>query len=575
MNTVNIVMKYNKEHIAATYALLASIIENKDEESIYRIWINIEDMASSKESLRDMQSDTVHIELFTDNKILSRSIKKAIYLQWNTIVQGDLTDLYQIDMDDKAMAAAPNIPDSISYIPVSAEKYDNSVMLIDFSKKGDSVKELPIYYNMAYDQMIQNPEGYDKEKLKEFAGLEKPDMNKLRAKAVILRYSESFSPENYFDHPYSEQWTRYLAMSKYDMAEIENRKAYQGTLGESEEYHDMTNTIPVCFYIENDETAYAVALINSIKEKLRDDRKLDIRILHHAVSEEHKRMLLLMKSDKVSISLHDVKPDRREQALLLVPQLFNNCTKVIWLNSKMICCDDIAKLFDKDISDEYFCETEGSINLKKADEVSIADEMYLENTVYPDLAVVLINVQNWITADIIGKIRYMIKTKREFQKAVYAVCKNHIGRISNEWNYSESKMNGQIYLSRCSIYNYTKGVSPWLSEDGHMAGDIWKYLQAHPEYEKLKDEILKKESGEDEDVKEVMAKIEQLEKQNADLTVEKNTLKQQNEQLKKQNELLDQEKGQFLYELLETRKSFTYKVGRFITFIPRHLRGGK
>lgn len=575
MNTVNIVMKYNKEHTAATYALLASIIENKNEESIYRIWINIEDMASSKGSLRAMQSDTVHIELFTDNKILSRSIKKAIYLQLNTIVQGDLTDLYQIDMDDKAMAAAPNVPDCISYIPVSAEKYDNSVMLIDFSKKEDSVKELPIYYNMAYDQMIQDPEGYDKEKLKEYAGLEKPDMNKLRAKAVILRYSESFSPENYFDHPYSEQWTRYLAKSKYNMVEIENRKAYQETLGESEEYHDMTNIIPVCFYIENDETAYAVALINSIKEKLRDDRKLDIRILHHAVSEEHKRILLQMKSDKVSISLHDVKPDRREQALLLVPQLFNNCTKVIWLNSKMICCDDIAELFDKDISDEYFCSTEGSINLKKADEVSIADEMYLENTVYPDLAVVLMNVQNWITADITGKIRYMIKTKRGFQKAVYAACKNHIGRISNEWNYSESKMNGQIYLSRCSIYNYTKGVSPWLSEDGHMAGDIWKYLQAHPEYEKLKDEILKKESGEDEDVKEVMAKIEQLEKQNADLTAEKNTLKQQNEQLKKQNELLDQEKGQFLYELLETRKSFTYKVGRFITFIPRHLRGGK
>lgn len=573
MNTVNIVMKYNKEHTVATYALLASIIENKNEESIYRIWINIEDMASPKEALRAMQSDTVYIELFTDNNILSRSIKKAIYLQWNTIVQGDLTDLYQINMDDKAMAAAPNVPDCISYIPVSAEKYDNSVMLIDFSKKGDSVKELPIYYNMAYDQMMQNPEGYDKEKLREYAGMEKPDINKLREKAVILRYSENFSPENYFDHPYSEQWTKYLAKSKYNMAEIENRKAYQETLGEVEEYHDMTNTIPVCFYIENDETAYAVALINSIIENLRNGRKLDIRILHHAVSEEHKRMLLQMKSDKVSISLHDVKLDKREQALLLVPQLFNNCTKVIWLNSKMICCGDIAKLFDKDISDEYFCATEGSINLKKADEVSIADEMYLENKVYPDLAVILMNVQNWIIADITGKIRYMLKTEREFQKAVYAVCKNYIGKISHEWNYSE--MSEQMYLCQCNIYNYTNGVSPWLSEEGHMAGDIWKYLQAHPEYEKLKDEILKKESGEDEDVKEVMEKIENLEKQNADLTAEKNTLKQQNEQLKKQNELLDRQKGQFLYELLETRKSFTYKVGRFITFIPRHLRGGK
>ena len=113
-----------------------------------------------------------------------------------------------------------------------------------------------------------------------------------------------------------------------------------------------------------------------------------------------------------------------------------------------------------------------------------------------------------------------------------------------------------------------------MNENGTISENLQRYLQLHPEYEKLKDEILKYESGE-EDVKEVMEKIERLEKQNADLVAEKNALKQQNELLQKQNEILDQEKGQFLYELLETRKSFTYKVGRFITFIPRHLRGEK
>ena len=577
MKVVNIVIKYNKKHIAATHALLRSIVENKDRESKYCIWINVKEMDPVQEALKALQSDTVHIKLFTDDRELQSFIQKAVYLEWNTIVQGDLSDLYEFDMKGNAIAETLNIPDVISYIPVSAKKYDCAVKLVDFSIKAEepSVMELPIYYNMAYDQILQYPESYDKEKLREMAGLEKLDINKLKKKAVILRYSEDYSPEQYFDHPYTEQWTKYLSRSKYDMTELENRKSYQETLGNQMTKKDAKSRIPVSFYVEDNETAYAVALINSISANLREDRKLDIRILHHVVSEEHKRMLLQMNSDKVSIVLHDVKLDKREQAVLFVPQIFPDCEKVIWLNCKMICHGDISELFDQDISDHYLCAIEGKLNLKKADEVSIADEICLENTVYPDLSVVLINIQKWILEDIAAKIHYMINTRRSFQKAVYTVCKNQIGRISHNWNYSKNGRDEDTYLNQCSIYNYINDTSPWQNAHGTVAGDLQRYLCLHPEYEKLKDEILKYESGEEEDVKEVMEKLEKLEKQNADLIAEKNALKQQNELLQKQNEILDQEKGQFLYELLETRKSFTYKVGRFITFIPRHLRGDK
>ncbi len=576
MKVVNIVIKYNKKHVAATHALLGSIVENKNRESKYCIWINVKEMDPAQEALKTLQSDTVHIGLFTDDIELRSFIQKAIYLEWNTIVQGDLSDLYELDMKGNAIAETPNIPDVISYIPVSAEKYDRAVKLVDFSIKAEepSVMELPVYYNMAYDQILQYPESYDKEKLREMSGLEKLDMNKLKKKAVILRYSEDYSPEQYFDHPYTEQWTKYLSRSKYDMTELESRKSYQETLGNQITKKDAKNRAHVSFYFENNETAYAVALINSISANLREDRKLDFRILHHAVSEENKRILLQMNSDKVSIVLHDTELDKRERAVLLVPQIFPDCEKVIWLNCKMLCYGDISELFDLDISNKYLYATEGKFDLEKVDEVSIADEICLENTVYPDIAVILLNVQKWISEEIAAKIRYVLKNKRDWQKAVYTVCKSYIGRISYEWNYSENAKDDHIYLNQCSIYNYIDGMSPWLNKDGNISEDMCQYLQLHPEYEKLKDEILKCESGE-EDVKEVMEKIERLEKQNADLVAEKNALKQQNELLQKQNEILDQEKEQFLYELLETRKSFTYKVGRFITFIPRHLRGEK
>lgn len=576
MKVVNIVIKYNKKHIAATHALLGSIVENKNKESKYCIWINVKGMDPEQKALKALQSDTVHIGLFTDDSELKSFIQKAVYLEWNTIVQGDLSDLYEFDMKGNAIAETLNIPDVISHIPVSAEKYNRAVKLVDFSIKAEepSMMELPVYYNMAYDQILQYPESYDKEKLREMAGLEKLDMNKLKKKAVILRYSEDYSPEQYFDHPYTEQWTKYLSRSKYDMTELESRKSYQETLGNQITKKDAKNRVPVTFYFENNETAYAVALIKSISANLREDRKLDFRILHHAVSEENKKILLQMNSDKVNIALHDVKLDKRERAVLLLPQIFPDCEKVIWLNCKMLCYGDISDLFALDISDKYLCAASGKLNSKKADEVSIADEICLENTVYPDMSVVLINVQKWISEDIAAKIQYLLKNKRGWQKAVYTVCKSHIGRLSHKWNYSEKRRDEDTYLNQCRIYNYMNELSPWMNENGTISENLQRYLQLHPEYEKLKDEILKYESGE-EDVKEVMEKIERLEKQNADLVAEKNALKQQNELLQKQNEILDQEKGQFLYELLETRKSFTYKVGRFITFIPRHLRGEK
>ena len=77
---------------------------------------------------------------------------------------------------------------------------------------------------------------------------------------------------------------------------------------------------------------------------------------------------------------------------------------------------------------------------------------------------------------------------------------------------------------------------------------------------------------EEEKVKDIIERLEVAERQNAELSIEMDNLRKQIEDLRQQNEVLNQERGQFLYELLETRKSFTYKVGRFITFLPRKLR---
>ena len=89
-----------------------------------------------------------------------------------------------------------------------------------------------------------------------------------------------------------------------------------------------------------------------------------------------------------------------------------------------------------------------------------------------------------------------------------------------------------------------------------------------PWSDELKGEIIYYENREGDNVKEVLEKIQKLEETNA-------RLRERNKELTAENGTLSEERERFLYEILEIRKSVTYRIGRLITFIPRKLRGKK
>ena len=134
----------------------------------------------------------------------------------------------------------------------------------------------------------------------------------------------------------------------------------------------------------------------------------------------------------------------------------------------------------------------------------------------------LINTKKWVQDNVTESIISKEAIEKDFSKVLYTVCRSSIGKLSEEF------------------------------QQGKLLAE-------------------KKE----EKVREIIERLKAAEKQNANLSVEMENLRNEIEVLRRQNEVLNQERGQFLYELLETRKSITYKVGRFITFLPRKLRNRK
>ena len=132
MSKVKIAIECNSEHRASIYALVTSIKANKKSNSIYDIYILTNGTATDEwTSLLELKSIDVDMHIYEGDITNLTGVGKIIYLKWNTLVMGDLSQLYNIELLGKRCALAQNLPDSILSIPETNEKYNYDVLLLD------------------------------------------------------------------------------------------------------------------------------------------------------------------------------------------------------------------------------------------------------------------------------------------------------------------------------------------------------------------------------------------------------------------------------------------------------------
>ena len=114
MESVNIVLILNKNNLRYNFTTLYSIIINKNSESIYNIYLLISDVMDIKKEITFFKSikQNVNINQITVNdkypllklkKYLPSNVNKIIFLNYNTIVLTDLTQMFNIDLKHKCL----------------------------------------------------------------------------------------------------------------------------------------------------------------------------------------------------------------------------------------------------------------------------------------------------------------------------------------------------------------------------------------------------------------------------------------------------------------------------------------
>ena len=261
----------------------------------------------------------------------------------------------------------------------------------------------------------------------------------------------------------------------------------------------MNKEIPIFFTIDNSYAPFLAVALNSAVKNSNKDRCYHAIVLHEGVTDENRKRIESLGTDNFKIDVipmknnFDALDDRMSNRLrcdyftltiyfrLFIPAMFPQYDKAIYIDSDVVLADDIAKLFDIDLGNNYI----GACN-----DLSIADVpplvSYTENAVgvkaheYINSGVLLMNLK---------KLREK-KFEEHFLKLLNTY---HFDSIAPDQDYINAILNGKIlYLDKrfdtmpnnnrpeCEnpiIIHYNLFEKPWCYDGIQYEKEFWRYAE--------------------------------------------------------------------------------------------------
>ena len=261
----------------------------------------------------------------------------------------------------------------------------------------------------------------------------------------------------------------------------------------------MNREIPIFFTIDNAYAPFLAVALNSAVKNSNADRKYKAIVLHQDLNDNNIKKLKALESDNFKIELTPMKAnfealdDRMSNRLrcdyftltiyfrLFIPAMFPEYDKGIYIDSDVVLTDDIAKLFDTDIGDNFI----GACN-----DLSIADipplVAYTENAVgvkgkeYINSGVLLMNLKKMRECDFEGHFLNLLNTYHfdsiaPDQDYINAMCNGKIYYLDEVWDAMPNEAKPPIKDTK--IIHYNLFSKPWCYDNIQYEEFFWKYAE--------------------------------------------------------------------------------------------------
>ena len=557
------------------------------------------------------------------------NLDKILYVDGDILIRDDLIKLYETELGEMYAAVVRDMP-QVLYgekqqigKEISGREYFNSgVMLLNLRKMRenhtakkmieakyaskddslmdqnvfnttfkDNVIQLSFLYNVCYINLIESSDRYDIKTINELYKTHYKQPEEIMYDIKIMHFSSKLKPWLFYDVPMADEWIYYYKKSVFKSNPIQRTWHLkrdvdrEGVKKQLQQFSSLPSNgkkiIPIVFATNKDYAPYVAVAIESIYENSSPEYFYDINILIDAsMTNMLKAKFNNVEYQNMSVRMWDVRNcfkginlysvghySRQMYFRWLIPEIFPQYEKVLYLDCDIVVNRDIAELYNADIGDCYI----GAINnfLRSNMEHYVKEKLGLSVKQYYNSGILLININEFLINQVKRKCLSILKLKDKLacpdQDVINLVCEGKIYKLDDRWNFQWHHQFGDIckgelvddYLERYQflvdnkiwIYHFTSQVKPWNNPNRPSAEIFWKYCKNTIFYE----EILFTNIGKKVE-SERTEKVSQVNK----------------EQIEKA-EMLDLV-SKLQYQIDEIRKSKTYKIGRAITFIPRLIR---
>lgn len=239
--------------------------------------------------------------------------------------------------------------------------------------------------------------------------------------------------------------------------------------------------IPIFFSVDDAYIPFLAVAIQSLKDKSSKEYKYAIKVLYTNITEENKNEIMKYSEDNIEIEFVNVQKqlERLKDKLLvrdyysnatyyriLIPNMYKQYDKAIYLDADIIILEDVAKLYNTDMEDALLAGVPEPW-FEEYKEFQVYAERIIGVSSYKkyiNVGVILMNLKelrNMNFEDVFLHLLDVVKyTFLQDEDYLNRICKGRIKYLEPEWNVS-----GYLYdKSNPKIIHYTI-FKPWHKKD--------------------------------------------------------------------------------------------------------------
>ncbi|MBR3971596.1 MAG: glycosyltransferase family 8 protein [Ruminococcus sp.] len=257
--------------------------------------------------------------------------------------------------------------------------------------------------------------------------------------------------------------------------------------------------IPIFFTIDDAYAPFLAVALNSAVKNSSPTRYYRAFVLHQGLSDDNAKKLKALERDNFRITISPIErsfgaiEDREGNRLrydyftltiyfrLFIPTLFPEYDKGIYIDSDVVLTEDIAKLFDEDLGDNFIGACRDSSITHIPPFVNYTREAIgVEVNNYINSGVLLMNLKKLRDEGFEEHFLNLLSTYHfdsvaPDQDYINAICKGKIHYLDPKWDFMPN--DSEPEMEHPALVHYNLFSKPWCYDNIQHGNKFWHYAE--------------------------------------------------------------------------------------------------